>query len=490
MQIAIKRLQKEFYHILSINRAHLHPQSLSSVRSSSISTSDADSISDVMEDLRSIAECMISAGYAKECVSVYNSLRKSILDEAIYRLNLHKLSSTHTDWAVLELKIKSWLEAVTISVKTLFAGERILCDYVFGSSEATAESCFAHISRDAAISLFRFPELVARKQRKTKSPPEKMFRMLDMYSALYALCPDIESIFSFDSTSTIRAQVLTSLVRLSESVRTMFLEFESSIQEYSLRSATSNGGVHPLAIQTMNHLSLMADYSNVISDMMEDWPPPPDSFQDSSDSDDSQSQVLRARIDWVIFSLLCKLDGKAVSCYTYKDVSLCYLFLTNNLHHVIAAVRASNLQTVLGYEWLVKHEAKLKRFITNYEKVAWGQVFSCLPQNPKAAIPLVKAKVIFGNFNSTFEKTYRKHSSFVVADPKLRDEIKGSIERELVPVYRQFYDTQRTTLELVGSFRDMKEYVQFTPQDVANYVRNLFFEGATSGSTLLVHPHC
>ncbi|XP_015161446.1 uncharacterized protein, partial [Solanum tuberosum] len=98
MQIAMKRLQKEFYQILSINRALLDPESISTVSSrTSISTrsstsefniedddidnrvaiagesiSEVEDISNVvMADLRLIAECMISSGYTKECLQIY-----------------------------------------------------------------------------------------------------------------------------------------------------------------------------------------------------------------------------------------------------------------------------------------------------------------------------------------------------------------------------------------------------------------------------------
>lgn len=502
MQMAMKRLQKEFYQILSINRAHLDPESVS-VRSSrtSISTSDydetddgspdreirevGDSISEVelvssiaMENLRSIAECMISCGYSKECASVYVSIRKSIITEGLYRLNVDILSSSKIhkmDWEALELKIKSWLEAVNVSVKTLFNGERILCDHVFGASQSIRVSCFAEISSDGATCLFRLPELVAKSK---KSPPEKIFRMLDMYAELSALWPEIESIFAFDSTSAIRSQVLTSLAQLSESVRTVFLEFESTIKKHSSRSSVSDGGVHPLTKQAMSYLSLLTDYDNTLSDMFAGWPSlpnlplpsPPETSRDSSDSDNSSAHPsFSARIAWLILVLLCKLDGKAAH---YKDGSLGYLFLANNLHHVIDRVRNSTLQTVLGYEWIVKHEEKMKWFVANYEKVAWGQVFSSLPENPKAALSPAEAKVMFENFNFNFEKAYRKQNSFVVADRTLRDEITGSIARKVVPVYQEFYDAHRI---LGGSWREMREHAQFTPEDVTSYVSNLFF---------------
>ncbi|KAI4300171.1 hypothetical protein L6164_033579 [Bauhinia variegata] len=508
MQMAMKRLQKEFYQILSMNRAHLDPEYMST-RSSRTSTSvhssisdceddataaeddvrDAgDSISEVeqvssidMADLRAIAECMISSGYAKECLSVYKVIRKSIIDEGIYRLNVEKVSSSQMnkmDWQVLELKIKAWLEAVKISVRTLFTGERVLCDHVFRSFESIRESCFAEISRDGANLLFGFPELVAKTK---KSPPEKMFRILDMYTAISELWPEIESIFSFESTSAVRSQAFESLVRITESVRTMILEFESKIQKHSSKLPASGGGVHPLTTHAMDYLANLADYSNILSDIFADLPPPspsslPESFLDSPDSTDSSAPALTVRIARLILVLLCKLHGKAKH---HKDVSLAYLFLANNLQHVIFKVRTSNLLYVLGEDWAAKHESKLERFVGKYEDLMWGEVFSSLPENPRAVISPAEAKERFRKFNFKFEEAYRKQRPFIIADMKLRDQIKRSIESKLVPIYRQFYETHRMT---AGSTREMAAYVVFTPEDIKSYLSDLFFGGIISGN--------
>ncbi|KAG4177735.1 hypothetical protein ERO13_A11G325632v2 [Gossypium hirsutum] len=189
MQIAMKRLQKEFYQILSMNRAHLDPESVSTRSSrtstqSSLSDYDYDaspdheigaakeSISEVeevsfmaMSDLKSIADCMIGSGYAKECVQIYNMIRKSIINEGIYKLGIEKVSSSKInkmEWDVLNLKIKDWLEAMKISMRTLFTGERILCDFIFSSSDSIRESCFSEITKAGAVLLFEFPEVVAK----------------------------------------------------------------------------------------------------------------------------------------------------------------------------------------------------------------------------------------------------------------------------------------------------------------------------------------
>ncbi|OIT07078.1 PREDICTED: exocyst complex component EXO70A1-like [Nicotiana attenuata] len=504
MQIAMKRLQKEFYQILSINRAHLDPESISTVSSgtstrSSISDFDVEddddrviggeSISEVedfsnivMADLRLIAECMISSGYAKECLNIYKVIRKSSIDEGIYRLGVEKLSSSQVhkmDWEVVDLKIKDWLNAVDVAVKTLFNGERILCDHVFASNDAIRELCFTEISKDGAMILFSFPENVARNSKKS---PEKVFRLLYMYTAIAGYWPEIEVIFSFESESVIRSQALTSLVKLGESIRTALAEFETALQKESSKTPVAGGGIHPLTVDAMNYIILLADYSNILSDILAEAPPSakrslPESFFGIADSDESPAPAISLRFAWLILILLCKLDGKAKH---YKDVSLAYLFLANNLQYIVVKVRSSNLKYLLGENWISKREGKIKQFASNYERLGWSHVIESLPQEPNATMAPQQVKEIFKKFNSSFEQAHRKQSVCVVPNSKLRDNLKASIARKIFPVYREFYNTHK---HMIARERHSSHMIRFSPEDVGHYLSDLFFGPIESGSS-------
>ncbi|EOA30087.1 hypothetical protein CARUB_v10013194mg [Capsella rubella] len=517
MQIAMKRLQKEFYQILSMNRAYLDPESVStrsSLTSARSSYSDfpedvedshngsVDIIveleevsSNVMTELRAIAECMIGSGYAKECLSIYKTIRKSIIDEGIYRLEVEKTSTgkvKRMSWEVMELKIRSWLKALSVSMETLFRGEKILCDHVFESSDALRESCFSDVSRDGALLLFGFPESIATKTSKKHSPPEKVFRLLDMYSAIAGNWQAIESIFSFDSVSVVRSLALKSLVSLSESIRSLLVDFESGIQKDSSKVVVPGGGIHPLTISVMDHLSLLADYSNVLVDILAGSPPPdrsllPESYFNLSESDDSPSSELALRFAWLILVLLCKIDHKSNH---YKDFSVQYLFLANNLQHVVSRARSSNLKQLLGEDWVKRHFVKMRQFAGSYKRLAWGPVVSSLPENRTVEMTPDEVKDLFRKFNESFENAYGRHSVCVVADPKLRDEIKESIARKLVPIYREFYNT-RSSVVLAGAAaggggngkRNLSTVVRFTPEDIENYLSDLFLEKGSSGTS-------
>ncbi|MBA0578692.1 hypothetical protein Gorai_020966, partial [Gossypium raimondii] len=501
MQTAMKRLEREFYQILKSNRNYLDPESVSNHSSSRLSVSrssfsdseeggsENDSIpevergsSAVIADLRAIAEAMISAGYAKECFKIYRTIRKSIVDEALYNLgverNLGFQQIQKMEWEILEVKIKHWLNAVKGAVKTVFYGERLLCDQVFAISSSIRESCFTDVSKEGALALFGFPENVA----KCKKTPEKMFRILDLYEAVSDLWPEIESIFSFESTSTVRSTAVNSLIRLSDAVRTMLTDFEMAIQKHSSKTTVPGGGIHPLTRYVMNYISFLADYSGVLSDIISDWPlqissPLPESYFGSPDKEESISSPISVRLAWLILVMLCKLDGKAEM---YKDVALSYLFLANNLQYVVNKVRQSNLKLLLGDNWVTKHEQKVRKYAANYERMGWSKVFAALPENPTAEIPVDQVIEHFRNFNSAFEEAYKKQTSWVVTDPKLRDEIKLSLARRIGPIYKEFFDKY-------GGVQLMKEMwaetlVRYTPDDLGNYCSDLFFRSGSSGS--------
>lgn len=520
MQIAMKRLETEFYSMLKMNKSILLPESVSVRSSNSIASTFSDfeneetseeddddenesEIQDpvrsfkfnvfpspetetVMRDLRVIANCMINSGYGKECIFIYKIIRKSIIDETLYYLGVEEFSSLQLqkmDWDMIEVKIKKWLAAVKTALKTLFHGERILCDHVFSASENFRESCFADISRDSALTLLSFPENLARCKKILS--PEKMFRFLDMYEAVSELWIEIETIFSSDSLAGVRSQAVTTVLKLGEAVRTMLSQFESAIEKESSKKVVPGGGVHPLTRYVMNYLIFLADYSGALADITADWPmavqtPLPESYFWSPTSNDgvydhSPAPAISVRLAWIILVLLCKLDGKAG--FYREHVALSYLFLANNLNYVVSKVKSSNLVLLMGSDWVSKHESKVQQYTAKYERMGWADALTSLPDDPTAGISLTAVKDSFRKFNSGFEEAYRIQSSWVIPDPKMRDQIKVSLSRKIVSAYRVFYENHRNTRE-VG---DMS-IVRFAPDDLDNYLSDLFYGNMGEGS--------
>ncbi|CAN0913404.1 Exocyst complex component EXO70H1 [Linum grandiflorum] len=140
MQKPMKRLKKEVYLILRSNWEQLHPE-LVSVRGGSIV---ASSRSD-----RSYARALTLSGLGdSEVIDSGGEIETS--------MEISKLDSD-----VAESKIKTWLYIVKLAVKTLFNGQRQLCDHVFSSSSWIKYACFIKIVRDGPHNLFGFMENIA-----------------------------------------------------------------------------------------------------------------------------------------------------------------------------------------------------------------------------------------------------------------------------------------------------------------------------------------
>ncbi|CAN8295094.1 unnamed protein product [Cochlearia groenlandica] len=487
MRTSMKHLEKEFYRVMKSNRRLLDPESVSawSSRSSdsntpssssgsptdsgsdgelgSESSSESGGDDDAVVDLRMIANCMISSGFEKDCVQIYKKFRKKIIVDAFSKLGYVALSSSQMqklEWDLLEKKIKSWSRVVSVAIATLFNGERILCDHIFSSSSVSvAESSFSEITLQSALSLFVFPITVA----KSKKTTEKIFPTLDVYQTILHLFPKIGKIFSYDSTASVRSQAIESLQKLGESVNAMTIEFQSSITKEASKSPISSGGVHQLTRYVMNFIVFLADYSDSLTAILKDkessLPLPEDYFTSNDENPENAGSPMAARLAWLILVLLCKIDAKS---RLYNDSALSYLFLANNLHYVLTKVRTSNLRVVLGDDWVTNHEGKVSQYIEKYEKMAWGDVMTSLPGGASTA---KAAEESLRRFNEAFEEAYKKHKTWVVPDPKLRDEIKASVAKKLMYGYTDFYK----------KFPDgSSEIVRFTPEDLNNYISDLY----------------
>lgn len=471
----MRRLEKEFYQILSENRQNLDPESISS-RSSDRSTVDGETVRDsvaefdrVSADLKSIADCMIDSGYGKECVKIYIVIRKSIVDETLYHLGTEKFKFSRIlkwNWDSLEQIIKTWMNSVKIAVNTLFRGEKILCDHVFSRSERIRESCFSEITKEGAITLFKFPELVA----KGKKDSNKIFLLMEFHEANSDVLPEIEVIFDSVSTSAIITQAQTSMAKLADSIRDILSEFESSIQRDSSKNPTPGSGIHPLTRSAMSYISSLGDYAGTLSDILtvENSLIPP-SYMETIAADDAISSPVAAQLGWLILVLLCKLDTKAA---VYRDISLSYLFLANNLNFIVKTVATTNLKTLIGSEWVANHQSKVKVYAANYETTAWNRVMKSLPEGESEEVG--SAAEGFKRFNAAFEEAYRKQRSWRVEDGNLRDELKMSIAKKILPIYRQFYD---------GCIEKVNVGVRFSPDDLGNYLSDLFHGVSSSATT-------
>lgn len=239
--------------------------------------------------------------------------------------------------------------------------------------------------------------------------------------------------------------------------------------------------MHPLTISAMDHLSRLAEYSDILVNIIKGSSSSaktllPKSYFNVSES--SEGSEVRVRFAWMILVLLCKIDGKAEM---YKDFSVQYLFLANNLQHVASRARSTTgLKRLLGEEWIARHFEKVGQFARSYERLAWEPLASMCP---KTEMSPEEAKTQLERFGECFESTWESQSACVVPDPKLLEEMRTSIAEKLLPAYRDFYNAHANAVMLAGTEGGWN--VRYTPDDVAKYLSELF-----SGKGTVLEESC
>ncbi|RYR44975.1 hypothetical protein Ahy_A08g041233 isoform A [Arachis hypogaea] len=456
IQLAMTRLEDELRHLLVRNTVPLDAESLhGSIRRVSLSFTDGGTVdenlesrfhergaslgddisvdllrADAVAELREIADRMVRSGYEKECLQVYSSVRRDVLDEYLSILGVEKLSIEEVqrvEWKSLDEKMKKWIQAVKISVRVLLTGEKRICDSVFGELDEIREICFNETAKGCVMQLLNFGEAVAI----CKRSPEKLFRILDMYEALKDALPELENMitdgFVIDEANGV-------LKMLGEAVKGTFAEFENCLRNESSKKPVITGdNISPLG----------------------------------------------CRMVLLISELESNLEEKSK---LYEDSALQCIFLMNNIHYLVRKVKYSDLQNVLGDDWVRKRRGQVRQYATGYLRASWTKALSCLKDEGIGGSSNNASKMAlkerFKNFNACFEEIYRIQTAWKVPDPQLREELRISISEKVIPAYRSFVGRFRSQLE----GRHAGKYIKYTPEDLEAYLSDLF-----EGSPAVLH---
>ncbi|KAM0979314.1 hypothetical protein ACFX13_015470 [Malus domestica] len=505
LQIAMTRLEDEFRHILIRNTVpfdsdrlygSIRRVSLSFVsndgeiddefgsfgeedrdagrfheRGGSLGDTDVDLIHpDAVVELKEIAERMIRSGYEKECVQVYNSVRRDALDECLVILGVEKLSIEEVqkiEWKSLDEKMKKWIQAVKIGVRVLINGERRLCDQIFEGIDETRECCFNDTAKGCVMQLLNFGEAVAIGRRS----PEKLFRILDMYDAMADVLPDLQQMMTDEYVVGEARGVLDGL---GDAARGTFAEFENAVQSEASKKPMLSGEIHPLTRYVMNYVKLLVDYSVTLNSLLDTGEEELERLQGSPNDDlgiGSMSPIGH-RLLLLISNLESNLEEKS---RVYDDGAMQSVFLMNNIQYIVQKVKDSEIRKLLGDQWVRKRRGQVRQYATGYLRAAWSKVLSCLKDEGIGGSTSNASKMAlkerFKNFNANFEEIYRTQTAWKVPDAQLREELRISISEKVIPAYRSFMGRFGSQLE---SGRHAGKYIKYTPDDLETYVLDLF----------------
>ncbi|CAL0307717.1 unnamed protein product [Lupinus luteus] len=418
--------------------------------------------SGTINDLHEIAKRMVAGGFGKECSHVYSSCRREFLEESISRLGLEKLSVEEVHkktWQELEDEIERWIKASNVALRILFPSERRLCDRVFFGFSSAADLSFMEVCRGSAIQLLNFADAVAIGSRS----PERLFRILDVFETLRDLISEFELLFSDQYNVLLRNEAITIWKRLGEAIKGIFMELENSIRRDPAKVAVPGGGLHPITRYVMNYLLAACRSRISLEQVFEEYPKLDDRVASSTSS-------LSVQMDWIMELLQTNLEAKSK---IYKDTALSYIFLMNNGRYIVQKAKDSDLGTLLGDDWIRKHTAKVRQYHVQYQRSSWNKILGILKlDNSNGSMgangfaKTIKEKIKL--FNAQFDEICRVQCSWFVCDEQLREEIRISLEKILLPAYENFIVRFRNVPELGG------KYIRYGTGDIEAKINDLF----------------
>ncbi|KAL1217591.1 Exocyst complex component EXO70B1 [Cardamine amara subsp. amara] len=392
-----------------------------------------------INDLHEMAKRMLGAGFGKPCSHVYSACRREFLEESLSRLGLQKLSIEEVHkmpWQELEDEIDRWIKAANVALRILFPSERRLCDRVYFGFSSAADLSFMEVCRGSTIQLLNFADAIAIGSRS----PERLFKVLDVFETMRDLMPEFESVFSDQFCLVLRNEAVTIWKRLGEAIRGIFMELENLIRRDPAKAAVPGGGLHPITRYVMNYLRAACRSRQTLEQV----------FEESNGVPSKDSTLLTVQMSWIMELLESNLEVKSK---VYKDPALCSVFLMNNGRYIVQKVKDGDLGLLLGEDWIRKHNAKV-------DNTAAGM-------NGLGKTMKEKLK----QFNMQFDEICKAHSTWVVFDEQLREELKISLGRLLLPAYGNF----------IGRFQNLGDigknadrYIKYGVEDIEARINELF----------------
>lgn len=409
-----------------------------------------------INDLHEMAKRMLGAGFGKVCSHVYSSCRRDFLEESMSRLGLQKLSIEEVHklpWQELEDEIERWIKATNVTLRILFPSERRLCDRVFFGFSSAADLSFMEVCRGSTIQLLNFADAIAIGSRS----PERLFKVLDVFETMRDLMPEFESVFSDQFCVVLRNEAITIWKRLGEAIRGIFMELENLIRRDPAKAAVPGGGLHPITRYVMNYLRAACRSRQTLEQV----------FEDSNGVPSKDSTLLTVQMAWIMELLESNLEVKSK---VYKDPALCYVFLMNNGRYMVQKVKNSDLGLLLGEDWIRKHNAKVRQYHSNYQRSSWNKVIGMLKvDNNNTTAGAMKEKL--KQFNLQMDEMWKAQSRWVVFDEQLREELRISVGRLLLPAYGNFIGRFQNLPEM-GKHAD--KYIKYGVEDVEARISELF----------------
>ncbi|XP_010927725.1 exocyst complex component EXO70A1 [Elaeis guineensis] len=431
---------------------------------------------EVISDLKEIADRMIAGGYQQELCEAYISACRNLLNNFLSVRDVDQLiieDAQAMDFEILSSQARNWFRRSKLFVTDVLPRVRELCDRIFEDSDELKEESFRKATKGLALQQFNHGAVIVTRLQS----PASVFLMLNMYEDLI----DLQASFWGDSQEFICGEVEEIFERLEKMVRETLAEFEVAIRSRKLSKPRQSGQIDPMVSYGMTYITTLVGYSSTLNLLLHD-----DGIDGGDNSVRGESMTPFGQRMHVFMSYI-ELRIQEICTFYKDDDGLKYIFLMNNVLHMVLTVEDSGLKAQLGDDWVRTRHRQIQQYATCYLRASWSKPLSYLKidglllghEGSSSVIVAVKGR--FKKFNLAFEEIWSTQTAWIVPDPQLREDLRLLILMTVIPGYRTFLGITYCQL---GAILKPSKYLKYTPEDLENYLSDLF-EGTSEKSNHL-----
>ncbi|PNY13940.1 exocyst complex component [Trifolium pratense] len=359
------------------------------------------------------------------------------------------------EWENLETSITLWTQHFEVATKKVLLSEKKLCESVLGDiiDGIIHPECFVKISDKIMAVFFRFGEGVARSNKE----PQKLFKLLDMFESLEKLKPHVLEIFDGESGEDICVRFRELEKLIIDASSKVFWEFGLQIEGNvdGFLPPPQDGSVPKIVRYAVNYLKYLSteNYRKTMAKVLRTEQTWKTELMLSS-KDETDEDLLNHAICNVMEALQRNIESKRLSC---KDRILVNIFMMNTYWYMYMRTKNTELGDLLGEKYIKEnYKAVAEESAYLYQKQAWLVLVKILEHDidimeqkqgkEKSIGRLVNEK--FETFFKCLSEVCERHRSFYsIPDVDLKEQMRDSTVKLVVPIYAEFLESYSGLLQ-------------------------------------------
>ncbi|KAF8762410.1 hypothetical protein HU200_009369 [Digitaria exilis] len=295
---------------------------------------------------------------------------------------------------------------------------------------------------------------VASAVTEVRKSPEKLFCTLYMRKAIVDSMPFLNKVFSADFVSRVNSVQAS----LNDFAKGILREFKVLIQNYSSQKVAQDGGILLITGYVMKYIRLLINHADSLDTIL-------DCGQNSDlfFSNGNNNLLLFEGIN-LTGHLVCGIIGDLNNVIEQKSRLHAYeglrcLFLINNTDFIIQEVEHSDIQLIVGAEWLKQLRDDFNMYMRDYMSSTWEQVTSSLmaASPPRKILRHMFHTNAAHPFVSAIKEICNSQMNWKVPCPSLRSKLRGKILEHVTQAYKAYLKMQK--LSSTGMSRDLESKI-------------------------------